>query len=666
MYLLSELEILPLLTLVLLWGVGGWLMTLRWFDLEPHERGFIGFGIGLIFANWLSNLLVRVLPITIAFWVSGVLTLLAGTLSAWPLNRELVRFPSRGQWLKWLLFSSAVILFTLVGRGLGMFDDRHNLPTLSLMATGDIPPHLPGAPDVGYGYHYFLILLGVQFMRVASAAPWTALDLARGLTLSLAIVLVGLLAWRLTRQGMVAWLAAAFYTFASGTRWLLLLLPSSLLQKISSSITLLGSARDTAPDFFQALSEPWQALGSGPIPFPFVYTNGIHNLSVMAHYGYGVSAGLIMLLLILIAGRQATWKTGIVFTALISSLALANEVDFVILYFGIALVGIFWVIQNKTLRPPRSAWFWIVVALLAGIIAVGQGGFITEFLRNRLQPEASPDDSYFTVSFFITAPAVIAAHLGRMSLFSPYQLLAAVFELGPVVLAFPLVLIWGYKALREEKWLQAAFAAATIPSLLSIFVEYSGNADLTATTRLLSIMLFMCKILWIPLVWLWLSNQPEWKHTLAHALMVAAMFSGVVLFAVQLIGIPHPVYGYFLADMDARFYERYWDQLSPASAWVLDPDSSRAQTVFGRQADALVEWGVYTSEYQALLENPDPYRLHAAGYDYIYADKEYWKEYDLPLNQPCVKILETVEGVREARAGSVPDFRQLADISECQ
>ena len=42
MYLFSELEILPLLFIFLLWGAGGWLMTLRWFDLETHERGLIG------------------------------------------------------------------------------------------------------------------------------------------------------------------------------------------------------------------------------------------------------------------------------------------------------------------------------------------------------------------------------------------------------------------------------------------------------------------------------------------------------------------------------------------------------------------------------------------------------------------------------------------------
>jgi predicted permease len=41
MYLFDEFQSIPWFLLILLWGFGGWLITLRWFDLEPHERGFI-------------------------------------------------------------------------------------------------------------------------------------------------------------------------------------------------------------------------------------------------------------------------------------------------------------------------------------------------------------------------------------------------------------------------------------------------------------------------------------------------------------------------------------------------------------------------------------------------------------------------------------------------
>jgi hypothetical protein len=91
-------------------------------------------------------------------------------------------------------------------------------------------------------------------------------------------------------------------------------------------------------------------------------------------------------------------------------------------------------------------------------------------------------------------------------------------------------------------------------------------------------------------------------------------------------------------------------------------------TVFGRQAKANApgSWIIHSPEYSALLEDPDPYQLSAAGYNYVYGDKDYWKLYASQLEQPCVKVLKTVEGVKEARGGLVPDFRRLADISQCK
>jgi hypothetical protein len=666
MYLFSELQIVSLLFLFFLWGFGGWLMTLRWFDLEPHERGFIGFGLGLVVANWLGNFTARVLPMSIAFWSAALLTVALGLISALPLKRELFLQRPRVQWAKWLLFVGAVGVFTLIGRGLGMLDDFQNLPLSSLMATGDIPPHFPGSPETRFGYHYFLILLSVQFMRVASAAPWTALDLARGLTLALAIIFAGLLALRLTRNKMVAWVSAAFFAFAGGTRWLLLLLPGTLLNRISSELTLIGSGRATADTLFEALSLPWEVAGSGSIPFPFAFVNGVNPPAIMTHNGFGLLPGVILLLLILLADRQRTWMGGIPLTILLASLALANEVDFAVLYLGIVLVSILWVIQNKTIRPPHLAWFWIVVVVLAGIFAMIQGGLATEILYERFFPSTSQSDSYFEVSFSIVPPAVISSHLGKLSVFNPIQLLAALFEMGPMILALPLILIWGYKALREEKFFLAALVASAVPSLLSIFVEYSGNAGITATTRLLSNMFFVCNVFAVPLFWLWLQNKTEWGRGIAYALGTSAMLGGVVLFAIELITIPRPVYTEFLSDMDARFYEEYWDRLSPPSAWVFDHSASRAPTLFGRQINAIIHWGVHKPEYLALLENPDPYQLNAAGYHYVYADKEYWKLYAAQLDQPCVNILRTVDGAKLSHGVFVPDFRQLADISECK
>jgi hypothetical protein len=238
--------------------------------------------------------------------------------------------------------------------------------------------------------------------------------------------------------------------------------------------------------------------------------------------------------------------------------------------------------------------------------------------------------------------------------------------MGPLLLVLPLALTWGFKALREEKWFEAALAFSAIPSLLSVFVEYSGNAGITATTRLLSNLFFVCRVLAVPLVWLWLQDRAEWIRGITYTLGAAAVLGGILLFAIELIAIPRPVYGEFISDMDARFYEEYWDRLSPPSAWVFDPNSSRAATVFARQSNSNIHWGVPQPEYLALLENPDPYQLNGAGYSYVYADKEYWKVHASQLDQPCVDILRTVDGAKLSHDVLVPDFRQLADISKCK
>jgi hypothetical protein len=665
MYLFRELDILPLLVLLALWGVGGWLVTLRVFDLEPRHRSFIGCAVGLVLANWCANFLARVLPPSLAFWASALIVLVLGIAFAWPLKRDL--FAGFGSnWGDWILFAIAVFILTLIGRGLGLFDDFQNLPAVSVMAAGDIPPHLPAAPLERFGYHYFLLLLSVQFMHVGNAAPWTSLDLARGLTLAMALVLAGMLGWRLTHNRVVAWMSALFVAFATGTRWLLLFVPVSFLERISNSVTLIGSGRDSAATLSEAITLPWRLAGDGPLPFPFAFANGINGAWTMSHNGYGVSAHLILLALVLLTAHRRDWKSGLVISILLANLALANEIEFGAVYLGFVLVVLYWVLTSRTLRLPRSIWYWVIVAAAGGLLAATQGGMITELIRARFIPSAAQGGTYFEIGFSLVPPQVISSHLGKLSLLNPLQLLTALFEMGPILLVLPLALAWGIRALREEKWLEAALVASAVPSLLSIFLEYRGNAGITATTRLLSNFFFVCEVFAVPLVYLWLRQKQEWLRSLSYGLGLVTVFGGLVLFGIQMIAIPRPVYSYFLTDMDARFYESYWDRLTPPGAWVFDPNPSRAPTLFGRPTNALINWGVATPEWEALLARPDPYLLKAAGYDYIYTDKDYWKEHAEELNISCVEILETIEGSKLLYGGEVPDFRRLARISECE
>lgn len=663
MYLFSELNLSNIIIIFALWGIGGWLMLSRHFEVSPKERGLVGFGLGLVVSNMLVNFTARWMPLVAASWLAAFLTIFLGILLAWPLQKELLN-GFKFRWQQWLWFGLATWLFTLIGRGLAIFDDYQNLPAVSIMAAGDIPPHFPLRPDAWFGYHYFLLLLAAQIVQVGSAASWVALDFARGLVFTLTFSLTGILAWLITKKRAVAIGAAAFAALAGGTRWLLLLLPIGMLKRVSDALSLIGSGAATASNLFDALASPWAIEGDGPIPFPFAFGNGVNSPMSMMHNGYGPTAVLGLLLLLLLADRRKGRLAGIPLVIVLASLALANEVDWFILYLGFVLAVLTWVVMRKRL-PVREILPWIVMTGLAGVLALVQGGMATEIVRGSLFSDPAAADTYFDVGFKLVSPAIISPHLGKLSLMNPPQFLAAIFEVGPIILVLPLVIAWGLRALEKGRWLESAVAASVVVSGASVFVEYYGNAGITATTRLLFIFVTVCKLLAVPLVWIWLERQKQdWVRYGAWGLGMMTIFSGIMLFGIQLTAVPRPVHSYFLTNIDARFEKAYWNSL-PADAWVLDPDPHRAATIFGRPAKALRNWGVPLPEWETLVENGDPFNAQAAGYDFMYFDKDYWKLHRDRLETPCVDVVEKMDGEKIEHGGVIPDFRMLVRINGC-
>ncbi|MGQ9834277.1 MAG: hypothetical protein ACUVRJ_10895, partial [Candidatus Villigracilaceae bacterium] len=235
---------LLLILWALLWVIGGIWLVQALFHLPRREPWLIGLGIGLVIENWLVNWLARLMSLSFAGWGAAAIVFILGliALTAQKDKREHLLRTLLPSWQPAFALVILTGLFTLTGRGLGIFDDYQNLPTVSLMAAGDIPPHFALNPDVRFGYHYFLLLIAAQIMRLGELAPWSALDLARSFVLALAILLSGLWARRLTRSLVAQWLAVWFVTLSGGMRWLLLLVPPSVVTAISKRIQLLGSA----------------------------------------------------------------------------------------------------------------------------------------------------------------------------------------------------------------------------------------------------------------------------------------------------------------------------------------------------------------------------------------------------------------------------------------
>jgi hypothetical protein len=663
------LDFAPFVLWALLWISGGWMLSASLFRLRRNETAMIGLGIGLVVETWLANVLAQMIPVVIAFWLAAALTLLGGWIAVILVKRKNIKINFSFSPSPWLILFALTLLFISIGRGLAIFEDYQNLPTLSLMAAGDIPPHFALDPHFSFNYHYFLLLFATQFMRLGSMYPWTALDASRGLIIALPLVLAWLWAYRMTHNRIASTLTSVMLMFAGGARWLLLLLPQPVLQLISNQITLIGSAGVTAPDLIRALLSNWKIEGDGPIPFPFAFHSGIFQSYVMNGFtGISGMAFIIILLLLLTAQRWRNSFAGIITFILLSSLALANEVMFGLIGLGFVFAVIVGMISHRSWKLPLSLMRWIAVLALVGFTAMIQGGMFTQIVRARFASGSGSGSSYFDATpNLVWPPSIISAHFGSLSLFNLSQLIVALTEIGPIILALPLVLIWGWKTLHTQNWYETALIGTFAWSVPSLFVAFKGPLY-TATPRLLDGLLFACTLYAVPLFWIWARKKNDaWRSVFVFGGLVT-IFAGLMLFGIQLISIQKPVTTTFISDLDIKVADQYWNKLKPGSL-VLDPSPYQGPTIFGRATDSSVTWYVPKPEWHALLANPDPRQIHAQGYDYFYFGIDYWNQLtsqqQVALQQPCVKKLFQVDGIHSL-TDYHKDFRRLLDVSACQ
>jgi hypothetical protein len=653
------------------WGVGGWLLAGQAFWLYRHERLVIGLAFGIVAANWLANLFAQGISLPHAFWLASLILLLSGVAASrpWMNPGQLVgELKAAVPYLIWLLI--LVFVFTMAGRGLSIFDEFQTIPLVSLLAAGEVPPRFVLNPEIHFGYHYFLLLFAAQVMRLGDVFPWLALDFARSIVLAITILLGVLWAYRVTRSTLAGYLTGTFLLFAVGVRWLLLLFPSGLLSRISESVQMIGSGAASGETLRQALIGSWAIEGDGPIPFPFAFANGISPSFAMTYNGIGLTAVLILFLLFLTGDRRRNFLGGVLLVIALSSLALANEVTFAMLYLGALAVVVIRIFQGRSWSLPASLWPYVLMFAAAGVIALLQGGMFTEMARSTLAGMlGQPTESFYSNEFTVVwPPEVISIHMGRLVLSNPYHLIVALFEYGPVLIVLPLVAVRMWKSVERGKWVQASFWMSGLVTVIAWFVVYTGSAGISSTNRILEGLLFVCRLAFVPLLLLWLRGKHLALQYGAVSLGLLAILGGLVHFGISLTASAKPVNTFFISDMDSQILANQWNRLEP-DALVFDPDPVRAVTVLGRYSHSSLSWGQTRQEWEQLLAAPDPYALRDAGFSYVYYDIAYWEQlpdsYQNALSASCVKQIDRVDGIRSEKDYR-RDYRILLDIQSCQ
>jgi hypothetical protein len=206
-----------------------------------------------------------------------------------------------------------------------------------------------------------------------------------------------------------------------------------------------------------------------------------------------------------------------------------------------------------------------------------------------------------------------------------------------------------------------------LAGLGAILVVYAGSAGISATTRILEGTINVCKLAFVPLLWLWSREKRPAIQVGVATLGLLAIVGGLVHFGVSLTAAPKPVNTFFITDMDAKILADNWNRFEQ-DALVFDPNTVRAVTVLGRYSLSSDNWGGATEEWQQLAAAPDPYALRAAGYSYLYYGSEYWEQlspqYQEALSGSCVKKVDRAEGVRSEKDYR-KDYRILLDIRAC-
>jgi hypothetical protein len=604
----------------LLWA-GGTLIVTRAFHLPRRERLIAGLAAGLLIENLLAGLLVWALSAAAAFWLAAGITLLLGVGLWWPFKPI--------KWYEWrptgteiglaAVLAAGLGLFTLMGRGTSPVRDGASLPIISLLAAGERPLAQINLFNGGI----FNEILSAQLVRLGWFYPWLALDLSRALSLSLAAVLAGLWARRVTGSAMAGWCAGVLGWLAGGTRWLLLLFPMGVLNWLGTDAQLLR------------VSGNWLgtvANRSGGLDMPFLLASDLPT----AQFIEGLTgATLLAGLLLLTASRWRGWRAGLITVLLLAGAGLSAPTHLVVVLAGLLTAGAAaW--RTKRLDAfSRNRWLawmgaglaaWVLILLIFG----GTGG-----LEWRWPPRVS------------------SADWGGLSIFNLRHIFIIFIESGWLILLALPGLAWCWRAFRARRWYEASFLG--LPIMAAAGLLMSGPRWITDLQMAVSSFAFSA--IGVTAAWLWARKHGNTAKSALAAAWLAAVLGGGVSLGAALVVIPKPILASFIEPLDVQAMDEHWNNLAQG-ARVFDPLPARGATVFARTS------GLSDESQLRLQKSPGLQDLLAENIDYIYFGWADWQSNEKGYYQ--IQESDCARVISEYTAKRGEDYRLLVDLRGCR
>lgn len=649
--------------------VGGWLIATHVFALESRERVLVGLALGLVVYLSLTNWIGRVLPPFWTFLGAAVLVLLLGILTAIPLRRPWLDFEDLriGGWL-----AAGLVLLWIwlrISKGTGLFDEFKNLGIISTIANGQIPVMAHFGQSLLLRYHYGFHFLAAGMMQLAHMMPWSAFDLSKSIVWSLSLLLAGLVGARYLRFRLGSVLMATAVGLAGGTRYLLLLLPSGMLNTIADHVHLTGIA---SGGLVAALRSILPMETSPRIGYPFAFLSGINPSFAMAHGGEQTIEPLLLMLAILLVGRS-TRRLGVFFYAVLFSFwALASETSYVLIAAGVAALMLLRYFQDgRSLHASRqfSAPAWGL--LLSIPLIMLQGGVIGSMSQQLFlgTPVTGPPGADMPLGFLgfypRWPPAILSGQMGSMPLADPWALIAGIFEMGIVVLMLPWMTWRWWRGSRDNWLLQLLLPVAWLGVLVPLFLAWASDANISHITD------FSLDVTVVALV-LMLGQGHEarpaaGRHSfaVAGALILALMcIPSAGLMGVQMTAAQDTVLSEHYGDAEARLVQEAWGKLPPQAKMLGDAGPGNILTGQLTAGIFFPPQGEERQLWDAMLAAPRLQTLVENGFDFVFINSRWWKALNATsqqaLQDPCITVF--------ARGEDYPggNFAEILDLRGCR
>jgi hypothetical protein len=450
--------------------------------------------------------------------------------------------------------------------------------------------------------------------------------------------------------------------FAGGTRYLLLLLPKSILVQIDTQVELIGSSANVGLPLSKALLTGWAIDDGPPFPYPFAFQNGLFRTLAMEHAGTGALSGLIFLSLWLLSDRSKGRNALPILVILLSVWALVWETSYGLFIIGVLTSGLLFKLRGRPL-PPRLRVL-MYGALISIPITLTQGGTITvvagDLIAGVQGSGSMPVGGISSAGFGFRWPlAIVSAHLGELHLTSPLALVVAIFEMGPLALLAPWITANAWKESGQGEWFVGSLGfGALVGFLLPIFITYQSDRDIT---RFTGYALDIWAFLLVRMLWTYRGRWKDRFVTVGATSLGLMAFGGVVLAGTQLTAVPERMTTAHFTELDSRVATEVWDKL-PLGSEVLDHRGWRAVALTGRLTHpydlASIDLSRECGEAGCLVE-----AVVDAGFDFLYYDNWWWQSLsEAEQNSLASQCINVVTDQRYGRES----YRRLIDLRACR